>query len=269
MTRFVKYTLLIGFCFAIALLMADDLPDKASPFTAVKWNGNQPEVRFQGDWYQFHSINDISVESIVEFCKATYEDRWKKRFSEDFVEVLTKMGHKPGIQVELVLSKAGNTYSKTGTMTEENREMVSDYNKGEDKTGILPGEAEAQASSKDAEISSQEQLAKQMAEWIDKVWDADPPNDAANLKFLLTKNGAPFAGKIDIKGEFTFRARGKEAHHQAFNPNSKGRWVFEGLPPGTYDLSITGSNAFEGWEWSKKAVEIQSNTKPFYEINLD
>lgn len=269
MNRLNTGMVLISLCFAIISSMAGEVPDKASPFTAVKWTGDQPVVRFEGDWYQFQSINNIPVKSIIDFCKTTYRDRWKKRFSEDFVEVLTKMGHKPETNVDLVLSKGGTDYNKSGKMTEENRDMVRDFNNGEDRLSSSQTESKEKSPTKYSAMSSQQDLAKQMAEWMDKAWEADPPKDAANLRFLLTKSGAPFAGKIDIKGDFVFRAQGRENHVQAFNPNSNGRWVYEELSPGTYNLSITGSGAFDGWQWSKKGVEIKASTKPLYEINLD
>lgn len=265
----ITYLLLISLFFMTAFSIAGNVPDKASPFTAVKWDGDQPVVRFNNDWYLFHSINGISVESIIKFCKATYEDRWKKRFSEDFIEVLTKMGHKPDINVSLVLSKDGTKYTKSGVMTEENRDRVRDYNKGEDKPATSQSESKGKGAGETATLSSQTGLAQQMAEWIDQVWEADPPKNAANLRFLFIKNGSPFSGKIDIEGDFVFRATGRQNHIQAFNPNSKGRWVFEEIQPGTYDLSITGAGPFDGWTWSKKMIEIKPDTKPLLEIPLD
>lgn len=244
------------------------VPDKASPFTAVKWDGEQPVVRWEGDWYVFQSINGISVESIIAFSKKTYENRWQKRFSEDFVEVLTKMGHAPDKEVNLILSQNDTQYSKTGTMSEDYRDMVRDFNNGVDALEQSGAQAETKNTESLSDNTSQQELARQMAAWIDKVWEENPPENTANLRFLFYKDSRIYAGKIDINGDFIFRAKSIRNHVQAFNPNKNGRWVFEELPPGTYNLSITGKNEFTGWSWSEEHVKVAPKTKPLFKINL-
>ena len=267
--RFSTRIFFILVCVLCTFQLQSQVPDKASPFTAVKWEDGQAKVRWEGDWYTFHSINGISVEVITDFCKETYERRWQKRFSEDLVEVLTTMGYQLKKEVELVLTQNGTSYSKTGIMSEDYRDMVRDFNNGIE----TENKKEQVASSEDVEQysdrSSQQKIARQMAEWMDMVWDEAPPENAANLRFLFFKDGKLFFEKIDIHGDFVFRAKSSKYHSQAFNPNKNGRWVYEDLEPGVYNLSITGQNEYSDWSWSMDNVRVEANTKPIFEINLD
>ncbi len=113
-----------------------------------------------------------------------------------------------------------------------------------------------------------DRMAKQMAEWMDMVWEQVPEEGTANLKFLFTKDGEPYAGNLSIEGEFAFRSVGRINSTQAFNPNSNGRWVFEGINPGTYELIIEGKESYEGFKWSKKSVVIKAGETPLFEIEL-
>jgi len=244
------------------------VPDKASPFTAVTWDGDQPNVRFDGDWYTFHAIDGISVSSIIEYCKKEYESRWQKRFSEDFVEVLTGMGVDVNTSVQLELGKDGQRMTRTGTMSEDYRDIVRDYNNGEDALAPETERSPPMVREVTSDETSEEKLARQMAAWMDAIWEKSPTEEVANLRFLFTKNGRVFKGKIDIHGDFVFRARNVQTHVQAFNPNTNGRWVFEDLPPGTYHLSIEGKNEYEGWTWSKQGVQITAKTAPLFNISL-
>ena len=71
------------------------------------------------------AIDDQPASKIIDFAQLTYgDDLWEKRFREDIVEVLTKMGKPPGDQVKLELREPGS--DKTITMenvpmTKENR----------------------------------------------------------------------------------------------------------------------------------------------------
>ncbi|MDZ7846414.1 MAG: hypothetical protein U5L96_06425 [Owenweeksia sp.] len=44
-------------------------PDKAAPFTAVKWDNDHPVVRMDNEWYSLLKINDTDVNHIIEYCK--------------------------------------------------------------------------------------------------------------------------------------------------------------------------------------------------------
>lgn len=114
---------------AITLLLglAQDAPEKASPFTAVKWDDEKPLVQFEGEWYEFVSIDGVSREDLIAACRKDSERRWQRRFSDDLVEMLKKMGKTPKTSVALVLAKDGKNVEKTGTLTEENRRKVSRF----------------------------------------------------------------------------------------------------------------------------------------------
>jgi CubicO group peptidase (beta-lactamase class C family) len=91
---------------------ANDYP-KLSPFTAIRWQDTQPEVQFasaqfppaQGndEWFKLLSINDLPTADIVAFSQNTFGDKWQKRFEEDLVELLSRMGHPPQDKVTLVI----------------------------------------------------------------------------------------------------------------------------------------------------------------------
>ena len=245
---------------------ADEVPDKASPFTAVRWEGDQPIVRFEGSWYSFEGLDGLSKAEILAYAKGAHGDRWKKRFSEDLVEVLQGMGHAPGVEVRLALQRDGETLVETGRMTEENRRSVWRYNQGEDEAG--EDEERAHAAPPPAGGSD---VARMYAEEIDRVWSRKPKEGKANLRFLLKQAGRPFAGLVDIRAELNFSARGGRGLYvtQGFNPNANGRWVYEDLEPGTYDLLIQGSGRFDGWEWHREAVEVVAGQAPLFEVDLD
>lgn len=103
------------------------VPDKASPFTAVEWQDNIPQVRFEGEWYTFETIDGISRESLLQFCKNNYGEKWQKRFTEDLVEVLNSMNHQPKLVVTLLLTQKGITKTFKGKLTFENRQMAKKH----------------------------------------------------------------------------------------------------------------------------------------------
>ncbi len=282
-------------CLALCLMLAcvaqsagGQVPEKASPFTAVRWEGDAPVVRFEGQWYHFEGLDGLSGADILAYARQTYGDRWQKRFSEDLVEVLHGMGHTPAVDVRLTLRRAGETVVKMGRMTEENRRSAWRYNQGEEdepaEAEQPAGEArdeEEKATERPApepadtaagdETETQRQYARWFAEQIDQVWDQAPAEGTANLRFLVKKDGQPFAGKTSMHAEFGFSARGGRGLYitQAFNPNSNGRWVYEELAPGTYALSIKGTGRFEGWTWSQDAVTVAAGETLLFEIDLD
>lgn len=120
--------------------------EKASPFTAVKWtNGDQPMVKFKDEWFILVKLDNHTTKEILSFCKKEYGDKWQKRFSEDLVEVLTKMDTPPNQKVELVLEKDSNQIKVTGTYSLANRQKVYLYNQRRSKTKILKSIAPYQA----------------------------------------------------------------------------------------------------------------------------
>ncbi|TWU00095.1 Beta-lactamase precursor [Botrimarina colliarenosi] len=77
---------------------------KRSPFDGIRWREETPEVRLEDDWYELVSIDSVATADILSFCKWNYFAKWRMRFEEDLVEVLTQMGHEPGDTVRLVVS---------------------------------------------------------------------------------------------------------------------------------------------------------------------
>jgi len=107
--------------------LSSDAVPKTAPFTAVRWRDAQPEVRLGEEWLELVSLDGIAADKIVAFCKATYDDKWQKRFAEDLVEVLVRMGHEPADRVRLEVRKPGTSEIRTiddVEMTAENRKAV-------------------------------------------------------------------------------------------------------------------------------------------------
>lgn len=103
--------------------------EKLSPFTAVRFEGETPFVRYEGKWYELLEFDGLKVERLVKFCKQKYDRKWDRRFAEDIVEVFEAMGKRLGRHVELVLrDKETGKQRKVARarMTEENRRQVRD-----------------------------------------------------------------------------------------------------------------------------------------------
>jgi len=111
------------------------------------------------------------------------------------------------------------------------------------------------------ETESSKRMAKMMAKMVDDNWDQAPEKGTANIKILMTKDGKPYVGKISIHTDFSFKAIGRWHLSQGFNPNSNGRWIYEGIEPGTYKLEIEGLNEFKGWNWRKDSVEVKAGER--------
>ena len=166
------YLISIVLCFSSLLGFSQKLElAKASPFTAIKWEKEQPIVQFNNEWYTLEKLDAFTKQELVDFCKKQFGSKWQKRFSEDLVEVLRELGDQPHIKVVLQLSKDGVSKSYIGTFTSENRNRSLLYNKAMDQSGlttILPrkislGEALADLKQFEAiltSISSYSQLSK-------------------------------------------------------------------------------------------------------------
>lgn len=117
----------LGVAVAVLVGQADDEYPKSAPFTGVRWEGSKPVVKVDDAWFTLVSLDGIAAEDIVAFSRWTYMDRWRKRFEEDLVEVLTRMGHEPKDTVRLVLSAPGSRATRTledVPMTEANRRAI-------------------------------------------------------------------------------------------------------------------------------------------------
>lgn len=98
-----------------------------APFTEVITDGDEARVRYVGKMYILIELDGLKTKDILRFARETYDRRWEKRFAEDLVEVLTRMGHKPGATVKLILRDPGSgrqTPVERAPMTEANRQAV-------------------------------------------------------------------------------------------------------------------------------------------------
>ena len=59
---------------------------KLSPFAAVRWENDRPQVRVKNTWYGLLSLDDVDISKIVEFCDSEYGTKNHMRFEEDLVE---------------------------------------------------------------------------------------------------------------------------------------------------------------------------------------
>jgi hypothetical protein len=106
---------------------AKDKYAKLAPYTAVRWKDSTPEVKVKDTWYELLAINDVAAKDIVKFCKDKEEKLWQKRFEEDLVEMMARMGHEPGEKVTLKLRdlKTDRTQvQKDVPNTHENRQAI-------------------------------------------------------------------------------------------------------------------------------------------------
>jgi tRNA A-37 threonylcarbamoyl transferase component Bud32 len=80
---------------------------EVSPFDGVRWVGEHPQVRVGTEWYDLVSIDSLDADYITGFCKQDARNVWRKRFSEDLLQVLNLMGDWPLQSVDLVLREPG------------------------------------------------------------------------------------------------------------------------------------------------------------------
>jgi len=100
-----------------------------SPFAGVRWDQAQPEVKVDDKWFKLVSLDDLSTSEIIAFSKQTYGDKWQKRFEEDLVALLTRMGHQPRDTVTLVVQSLTSPETRTlenVPMTRANRKAIWD-----------------------------------------------------------------------------------------------------------------------------------------------
>jgi CubicO group peptidase (beta-lactamase class C family) len=107
--------------------VADTDYGKKSPFTAVRWQATRPVVQVDDQWFKLVSLNELPAAEIVAFSRQTYGNQWRKRFEEDLVELLSRMGHPPQDTVTLVVQSisSSETQVRAGVpMTEANRQAI-------------------------------------------------------------------------------------------------------------------------------------------------
>jgi tRNA A-37 threonylcarbamoyl transferase component Bud32 len=101
-----------GFGLYAALLRVDlgplhaiggDWYAETSPFDGVRWEGDTPIVKLGETWYELVKIEGLSAAYVIGFCRQHGGDDWRRRFRDDLLEVLNRMGRWPLRSVELVL----------------------------------------------------------------------------------------------------------------------------------------------------------------------
>ncbi|HEY4311771.1 MAG TPA: serine hydrolase domain-containing protein [Pirellulales bacterium] len=100
---------------------------KKSPFAAVRWQESRPEVKIDDQWYQLLSLDGLTTDDILAFSRQKYGNRWQKRFEEDLVELLSRMGHPPQETVKLEVRAVTSQQTQVlqdVSMTAANRQAI-------------------------------------------------------------------------------------------------------------------------------------------------
>ncbi len=79
---------------------------KLAPYASLRFAGSTPQVQHEGKWLDLVRIDDVAVVDLFAFCQREEGALAKKRFAEDLVEMLTRMGSAPASTVTLVLREA-------------------------------------------------------------------------------------------------------------------------------------------------------------------
>ncbi|EGF25472.1 hypothetical protein RBWH47_03601 [Rhodopirellula baltica WH47] len=120
-------------------------PPKISPFTRMEYDHGKVLVEFESKTYQLSGVDQFTIANLVLRSRALYGRKWKKRLSEDLVELLWEMKHFPGDTVDLHLKDLKTGERRTivnAEMTEENRSKLyrdNEHNQPEDDTAQVEG----------------------------------------------------------------------------------------------------------------------------------
>jgi len=100
-----------------------------SPFTKVRYEGDNVMVTYSGVEYELAAINNLSTSEMLGFCRRQYKRLWPKRLAEDLPTVLADMGHpvdaSETVSLVLVDPKTGERKTiERASMTAENRQAV-------------------------------------------------------------------------------------------------------------------------------------------------
>ena len=111
----------------------DYAKEKTSPFSAVQFKKDKIWVKVETEWHEFLKMDEVESAYLLEECKKLYEDEYKKRFIEDFVEFLHKIEIKPKAEENFFLAdEKGNKAIKSLTFTRENRASARAFFKATD-----------------------------------------------------------------------------------------------------------------------------------------
>ena len=147
--------MLLAFTPAAAIAQMAD--EKSSPFEALRWNEDFPEVMVQSIWYRPVSIQGVEIDAIMAHCKKAHGRRAKKRFGEDLPVILQEMGHSLPAVVDLKLVRLDDGVEVILTdvpSTKRNRTAIWQSNRERDQTN-----RRTQTRSSTSHLSRQEALA--------------------------------------------------------------------------------------------------------------
>jgi len=123
------------------LLRAQTGYDYLAPFEGVRWRGVTTQCRLDGVWYELIELDGRAAQEVLDFCAQTWgPDRARKRFGEDLVEALARMGAPPGERMSLRLRDLDGSNDRTVSraMTSENRQSVRRILNGDDSEEVGP-----------------------------------------------------------------------------------------------------------------------------------
>ncbi len=96
-----------------------------APYTGVRWGNDRPVIRVQEQWSTLVSVDGLPDECIMEFANSEFDEKARKRFAEDLVEVLSKPVRDPEWTVTLGLETPDDQVTEVPIrMTEEKRRPV-------------------------------------------------------------------------------------------------------------------------------------------------
>jgi hypothetical protein len=264
------------------LLAVQAAPERSAPFTGVKWDGDAPSVRVGGEWQALVSLDGIPAAKLVAAAKTEYGDRWQKRFSEDLVELLRKLGRAPQATVELELAKDGKTVKRSEAMTEANRNAARAYNREGDAAAPAAAEAPrpARAPRPLFDFESAKIVFKYAGafEGAETFWSADHGQTrvlqrdkkvgAWDRRTTFLVDGSATTFDPDTKTAFTSKVRPADLDLSVSHATDeglklagllrKGEETIAGKPCVLYE-NVKGDSSWRSWRW--KGIELKIEMK--------
>jgi hypothetical protein len=265
------------------LLAVQAAPERSAPFTGVKWDGEAPSVRVGGEWHALVSLDGIPAAKLVSACRTEYGDRWQKRFSEDLVELLKKLGRAPQATVELELMKDGKTVKRGEAMTEANRNAARAYNRdGEAAPAVEAPAAErpVRAARPLFDFESAKIVFKYAGafEGTETFWSAahgqtrvlqrDKKVGAWDRRTTFLVDGSATTFDPETKTAFTSKIRPADLDLSVSHATDeglklagllrKGEETIAGKPCVLYE-NVKGDSAWRSWRW--KGIELKIEMK--------
>lgn len=122
----------IVFFFPSATWGDDDHYPKLSPFEAIRFSDDGPEIMLGGNWFTLLAVEGVPIKQLHDFAWETYGERARKRLGEDFVQLMDEAGHPlPGDTVTLLVRsvKGGPEMEFNDVpMTHANRQRIWEAN---------------------------------------------------------------------------------------------------------------------------------------------